>query len=57
MFPLLRYFSIASMVAIFVTTLLLGVLHVWAERDQLLKIGESNHVAAVSPTGNPDERA
>ena len=52
MFPLLRYFSIASLVAVIVTTLVLGFLHVYAERDQLLKIGESNHVALTQVFAN-----
>lgn len=52
MFPLLRYFSIASLIAVVVTTALLSVLHVYAERDQLLNIGESNHVALTQLFAN-----
>ncbi len=52
MFPLLRYFSIASLVAVIVTTALLGLLHHRVERIQLLSIGESNHVALTQSFAN-----
>jgi diguanylate cyclase (GGDEF)-like protein/PAS domain S-box-containing protein len=52
MFPLLRYFSIASFVSIVVTTIFLGALHHQVERNQLLELGESNHVALTQTVGN-----
>lgn len=52
MFPLLRYFSIASLVAVIVTTALLSLLHHRVERIQLLSIGESNHVALTQSFAN-----
>ena len=52
MFPLLRYFSIASLAAVIVTTVLLGLLHHRVERIQLLSIGESNHVALTQSFAN-----
>ena len=52
MFPLLRYFSIASLISVIATTVLLGVLHNRVEREQLLKIGESNHVALAQSFAN-----
>lgn len=52
MFSLLRYFSIASLVAVIVTTVSLGLFHHHAERVQLLSIGESNHVALTQTTAN-----
>lgn len=52
MFPLLRYFSIASLVAVIVTTVLLGMFHHYMERSQLLSIGESNHVALTQASAN-----
>jgi diguanylate cyclase (GGDEF)-like protein/PAS domain S-box-containing protein len=52
MFPLLRYFSIASLVAVIVTTALLSLLHQRVERVQLLSIGESNHVALTQSFAN-----
>ena len=52
MFPLLRYFSIASLAAVIVTTALLGLLHHRVERIQLLSIGESNHVALTQSFAN-----
>lgn len=52
MFPLLRYFSIASLISVIVTTVALGVLHHRIEREQLLKIGESNHVALTQSFAN-----
>lgn len=52
MFPLLRYYSIASLVAVLSTTLLIAVLHHLAEREQLLDLGESNHVALTQSFAN-----
>ena len=52
MFPLLRYFSLTSLVSVILTTLLLGLLHHQAEREQLLDIGESNHVALTQSLAN-----
>ena len=52
MFPLLRHFSMASMVAILATSLLLAALHHLAERDQLLDLGEGNHVALAQTFAN-----
>lgn len=52
MFPLLRYYSIASLVAVISTTLLIAVLHHLAEREQLLDLGESNHVALTQSFAN-----
>ena len=52
MFPLLRYFSVASLVSIVATTLMLGWLHQSIERAQLLEIGESNHVALTQSLAN-----
>jgi len=52
MFPLLRYFSIASLVAVIVTTALLSLLHQRVERIQLLSIGESNHIALTQAFAN-----
>lgn len=52
MFPLLRYFSTASLVSVVLTTILLAVLHHRIEREQLLTIGESNHVALAQSFAN-----
>lgn len=52
MFPLLRYFSIASLISVIVTTVVLGALHSRVEREQLLAIGESNHVALAQSFAN-----
>lgn len=52
MFPLLRYFSIASLISVVLTTVLLAVLHHRIEREQLLAIGESNHVALAQSFAN-----
>ena len=52
MFPLLRYFSFASFISVIVTTALLGLLHHQVEREQLLDIGESNHVALTQALAN-----
>lgn len=52
MFPLLRYFSFASLISVVVTTALLGMLHHQIEREQLLDIGESNHVALTQALAN-----
>lgn len=52
MFPLLRYFSIASLVSMVFTILVVGTLHHEAERKQLLDIGQSNHVALTQTLAN-----
>jgi len=52
MFPLLRFFSVACLVSIVATTVLLGWLHQSVERAQLLEIGESNHVALTQSLAN-----
>lgn len=52
MFPLLRYFSIASLISIVFTIVVLGALHHEAERKQLLDIGQSNHVALTQTLAN-----
>jgi diguanylate cyclase (GGDEF)-like protein len=52
LFPLLRYFSIASLISVVITTVLLAVLHHRIEREQLLTIGESNHVALAQSFAN-----
>jgi diguanylate cyclase (GGDEF)-like protein/PAS domain S-box-containing protein len=51
-FPLLRYFSVTSMVAILATSFLLAGLHHLAERDQLLDLGEGNHAALAQTFAN-----
>jgi diguanylate cyclase (GGDEF)-like protein/PAS domain S-box-containing protein len=51
-FPLLRYFSLASLATVVLTTVFLATLHHHAERDQLLDIGESNHVALTQSLAN-----
>jgi diguanylate cyclase (GGDEF)-like protein/PAS domain S-box-containing protein len=52
MFPLLRHFSITSLIAVIATTLLLGTLHNQVERTQLLDLGESNHIALTQAFAN-----
>lgn len=52
MFPLLRYFSIASLISVVATTIVLAVIHNRVEREQLLRIGESNHVALAQSFAN-----
>lgn len=52
MFPLLRYFSIASLISVVFTIVVLGALHNDAERKQLLDIGQSNHVALTQSLAN-----
>jgi diguanylate cyclase (GGDEF)-like protein/PAS domain S-box-containing protein len=52
MFPLLRHYSIASLVAVLSTTLLIAVLHHLAEREQLLDLGEGNHIALTQSFAN-----
>ncbi len=52
MFPLLRHFSVTSLIAVVATTTLLGALHDQVERSQLLDLGESNHVALTHTFAN-----
>lgn len=52
MFPLLRYFSLASLISVAFTIVVLGALHHDAERKQLLDIGQSNHVALTQTLAN-----
>jgi diguanylate cyclase (GGDEF)-like protein/PAS domain S-box-containing protein len=52
MFPLLKHFSVTSLIAVVATTLLLGTLHDQVERTQLLDLGESNHVALTHTFAN-----
>lgn len=52
MFPLLRYFSLASLISVIFTIVVLGALHHDAEREQLLDIGQSNHVALTQTLAN-----
>lgn len=52
MFPLLRYFSLASLASVMFTIVVLGALHHNAERKQLLDIGQSNHVALTQTLAN-----
>lgn len=52
MFPLLRHFSVTSLIAVIATTILLGTLHDQVERTQLLDLGESNHVALTHTFAN-----
>jgi diguanylate cyclase (GGDEF)-like protein len=44
MFRLLRYFSIASLVAMLLAAALLGILHQLFEKQQLLRFGESRNI-------------
>jgi diguanylate cyclase (GGDEF)-like protein/PAS domain S-box-containing protein len=52
MFPLLRHFSLAALVSVVLTTVVLAVLHHQVERSQLLDMGESNHVALAQTFAN-----
>lgn len=52
LFPLLKHFSLTSLIAVVVTTALLGALHDQVERSQLLDLGESNHVALTHTFAN-----
>lgn len=52
MFPLLRYFSIASLISMIVTTALLGTLNHKIEKEQLIDIGQNNHDALTQAVAN-----
>lgn len=51
-FRLLRYFSTASCLAFVLVTLLLGVLHRYIARANIIHLGEKNNVALTQAFGN-----